>query len=419
MREVDLAAAELRLRDAFTAAGQAVTPDSIHGLPAAPDRPAWPPRPASERAGGAARGGPWLRDQVLVPLAAVTALALVAVAVTVIAPRLLAGGHRPAAAGAAQGQHYDRSLGGPAPRYFVGVRLLGKGGSPAALLSVYSAASGRVVASLRPPGRGRWFRAVATLGSDRTFVAAAGPGTGAYRCHTWFYRFSISSSGQPVNVAELPSGAPGVVTDSTALTASADGQMIAYATQACTSPASRVGVIHLATRKATIWTVPRSKTRSLSLSADGSLLSVVSGSGGGPAEAQAPGAGAAWILRTDDQPGPLAHHYRKVLLPPSRVLAAALSPSGTVLYVITANGPPNRHDLGKVTGYDVATGARVQPSRMLGGGAGQRGIAVAVSGRFALVYPLRSDRVQELNLATGQQRSVPVAAADTPVGAAW
>jgi len=35
------------------------------------------------------------------------------------------------------------------------------------------------------------------------------------------------------------------------------------------------------------------------------------------------------------------------------------------------------------------------------------------------VYPLRSDRVQELNLATGQQWSVPVAAADTPVGAAW
>jgi hypothetical protein len=42
-----------------------------------------------------------------------------------------------------------------------------------------------------------------------------------------------------------------------------------------------------------------------------------------------------------------------------------------------------------------------------------------VSGRFALVYPLRPGRVQELNLATGQQRSVPVAAADTPVGAAW
>jgi len=101
------------------------------------------------------------------------------------------------------------------------------------------------------------------------------------------------------------------------------------------------------------------------------------------------------------------------------VLAAALSPSGTVLYAITANGPPNRHNLGKVAGYDVATGACVRPSRMLGGGAGQRGIAMAVSGRFALVYPLRSDRVQELNLATGQQWSVPVAAADTPVGAAW
>jgi len=67
----------------------------------------------------------------------------------------------------------------------------------------------------------------------------------------------------------------------------------------------------------------------------------------------------------------------------------------------------------------VTTGARVRPSRVLGGGAGPRGLAVAASGRFALVYPLRSDRVQELNLATGQQRSVPVAAPDTPAGAAW
>jgi hypothetical protein len=416
---VDLAATELRLRDAFTAAGQAVTPDSIRSLPAPQGRPAWPPRSARERAWGAPRRGPWLRDQVLVPLAAVTALALVAVAVTVIAPRFLAGGHRAATAGAAPAQQNDRALGGPAPRYFVGVRLLGKGEPLAALLSVYSAASGRIVASLRPPGRGRWFRAVATLGSGRTFVAAAGPGTGAYRCHTWFYRFSISSSGQPVNVAELAAGAPGVVTDSTALAASADGQMIAYATQACASPASRVGVIHLATRKVTAWTVPRSKPRSLSLSADGSLLSIVSGSGGGPAEARARGAGAAWILRTDDQPGPLARRYRKVPLPPGGVLAAALSPSGTVLYAITANGPPNWHSLGKLAGYDVTTGARVRPSRVLGGGVGPRGLAVAASGRFALVYPLRSDRVQELNLATGQQRSVPVAAPDTPAGAAW
>ena len=59
IREVDLAATELRLRDAFTAAGQAVTPGSIRGLPAPPDRPAWQPRPARERAGeraGAAGG---------------------------------------------------------------------------------------------------------------------------------------------------------------------------------------------------------------------------------------------------------------------------------------------------------------------------------------------------------------------------
>jgi len=34
---------------------------------------------------------------------------------------------------------------------------------------------------------------------------------------------------------------------------------------------------------------------------------------------------------------------------------------------------------------------------------------MAVSGQFALVYLLRPGRVQELNLATGQRRSVPFA----------
>jgi len=352
-------------------------------------------------------------------LAAATAVALVAVTMTVIAPKLLAGWHQAAAAGGTQAERYARALGGPAPRYFVGVRLQGRGDSLAAFLSVYSAVSGQVVASFRPPGRGRWFRAVATLGSDRTFVAAAGPGTGAPGCHTWFYRFSISSRGQPVNVAELPAGAPGVVADSTALAASADGQMVAYATQACTTTlASRVGVIHLATGKVTAWTA-RSKPRSLSLSANGSLLSFVASRGVKPTGAGAAGVDAAWIVRTDARPGPVASRYQFAPLPPRKVLAAALGPSGRVLFAITADGPPNRRGGGAVVVYNAGTGSQMLRVRALAGWAGQPGISTAVSGRFALVYLLRPGRIQELNTATGQQRSVPVAAADTPVGAAW
>jgi hypothetical protein len=418
--EMSLAAAEHRLRDAFTAAGQAVAPGSIRGLPAPADRAARPPRAVRRWAGRGPWRGPWFAERVLVPMAAVTVVALVAAALTVIVPKLLDGSHRPAAAGVTQAQDYDRALGGPAPRYFVGVRLLGKGDSLASLLSVYSAVSGRVVASFQPPGQGRWFRAVATLGSDRTFVAAVSAGTGADRCHTWFYRFSISSRGQPVNLAELSASAPGVVADGSALAASADGRMVAYATQACTTrPASRVGVIHLPTGKVTAWTARRSKPRNLSLSANGSLLSIVAGAGGGPARTWAAGADAAWILRTGDRPGPLARHYRKVPLPPGGVLAAALSPSGAVLFAIIENGPPGRRNGGTVAGYDAVTGAQVLRVRVLAGRTAPPGMTTAVSGRFALVYLLRPSRVQELNLATGQQRSVPLAAADTTVGAAW
>src|SRR5206468_1631527 len=78
--------------------------------------------------------------------------------------------------------------------------------------------------------------AVATLGSDRTFVAAASWEAGAARCSTWFYRFSLGSGGRPENLARLSSWAvPGVVTDSSALAASANGQVVAYATQDCTT----------------------------------------------------------------------------------------------------------------------------------------------------------------------------------------
>src|SRR5262249_28745239 len=157
-------------------------------------------------------------------------------------------------------------------------------------------------------------------------------------CRTWFYRFSITPRGQPVNIAELPAGAPGVVADSTALAGSANGQLVAYATQACTtSPASRVGVIHLATGKVTAWTA-RSRPRSLSLSADGPLLSFAANPGMGPAEAWTAGAPAAWIVHTKARPGPLAS--RKALRAPTGVLAAALSLSGKLLFAITADGLP-------------------------------------------------------------------------------
>jgi hypothetical protein len=339
---------------------------------------------------------------------------------TVVLPKFLAG-HRPAGSGGITRVHrYDRALGGTGPRYFVGIRQPREGVPAVAGLEVYSAITGRAVARLTPPARGRRFQAVATFGSDRTFVAAASPGPGAKACSTWFYRFSLGSGGRPVGLAQLQAWTvPGVVTGNSALAASANGHVVAYATQDCATPvpAVRLGVIDVASGKGTAWTT-RSTLRDLSLSANGALLSFVAGPGTGPA--YDPRADAAWIVRTSAPPGPLARRYRKALQVPGGVPAAALSADGSLLFAITGHGPPNGLDAGTVAGYGAGTGTLVVRLRVLAAGnVSQAGLSVSVSGRFALVYLLRPGSVQELNLVTGQLRTVPVAAADSPLGAVW
>ena len=440
-----LAATERRLRDAFTAAGQTVAPGSIRSLPRPLDRPDARDRLAGRRAPARPVRAPRLREQVLVPLAAATVVTLIATTMTLVLPRFLAG-HRPAAPAGVPGvQRYDRALGGPAPRYFVGIRQPGRSAPATAGLTVYSAVTGRAVAGLRRPGPGRAFQAVATLGSDRTFVAAASWEAGAARCSTWFYRFSLGSGGRPENLARLSSWAvPGVVTDSSALAASANGQVVAYATQDCTTqvpavrsaaaqaaaaqtvgsaaaqavrsvpaPAVRLGVIDVATGQVTGWTTP-SKPRNLSLSANGTLLSFVASVGTGQAHTPS----AAWVVRTSAPPGPLARRSRIALRAPAGVPAAALSADGSVLFAVT--GPPNGLVAGKVAGYDVATGTPILPVHALAGRTvAPASLSVAVSGRFALVRLPQPGGVQELNLVSRQLRTVPVAAADGLAGAVW
>jgi hypothetical protein len=428
-REESVIATELRLRDAFTAAAETVDPGSIPGppWPAAylarararrPSRRAPWARPGRPWAGRP--GGPWLRDQVLVPLAAAMAVTVIAVTMTAIVPRLLAGHQRARPGGSTAVRSYDRALGGSGPRYFVGIRRPRQGVLAAAGLEVYSAISGHTVARLRPPGRDRWFQAVATFGSDRTFVAAASPAPGAKVCTTWFYRFSLGSGGRPVNMAPLSAWTvPGVVAGDSALAASANGKMVAYATRDCATqvPALRLGVIDVSSGKGTAWTT-RSTPRDLSLSPNGALLSFLAAPATGPGHDPRPAA--AWMVRTSAPPGPLARRNRKAVRLPGAVSATELSAAGSVLFAITGHGPPNEATASAIAGYDVRLGTLVTPVRELAAGrVSQPGLSVSVSGRFALVYLLRPGVVQELNLAGGQLRTVPVVAADSLLAAAW
>jgi hypothetical protein len=272
------------------------------------------------------------------------------------------------------------------------------------------------VAPLPPLTGGYYFQAVAALGNDRTFVAAASQGRG-HGCSTVLWRFALTPKGQPTGLRPLLPKMPGELAYNTSLAASADGRVIAYATNNCTRRlAGQVVVIHLATAAVRTWSTRfPSYPHSLSLTADGALLGFVSNPTSGPPVASPP-ADSAWVLRTGSRPGPLADHYRRVLHVPNGVSSAVLSRSGATLFAVTPEGPDHRN----VGAYVTATGRPIgllhvppRPFR------NPYSLAADVAGDYAIVCMIQLNDIQELNLATGQHRPVLVNPDDSPLGIAW
>jgi hypothetical protein len=329
---------------------------------------------------------------------------------------------------------------GATPRYFVGIRPLPAASAVIATsLAVYSTATGRVVASLAQPGQGRYYRAVAALGSNQTFVAAAISGQRT-DCRTWFYRFDVGPQGQPTRaqLLSLPD-VTGEVIDNSKLAASADGGVLAYSASPCSKKAvGQVGVIRLGTGKITTWsTVSAAAPRNLSLSANGTLLSFVgnasSGTGLGTQSADA-----VWTLATNAPSGPVTRHYHETLSLTEGVQAAELSPTGMILFAMPAvsvapasTGRPAVSVAPEVSGtsaasvqpavnaYDTATGKLIGLVRSVSGGGYPAILSPDVSGEYVLMSPLPSRSLQELNLVTRKLRTIPVASGNSPLAAAW
>ena len=449
--EVPVSITEQRLGDAFAAAAQTVSPTTIRlPQPNEDSGPAWGRRRMRNRPRSWERRLwlPRLYEQVLIPLAAAAAAALVATALNMVAPKVLSaphGSHRPVTehvpAAASEVRAKEIAAGytgghlpsGATPRYFVGIRPLPVTSAVLATsLTVYSTATGRVVGSLEQPGQGRYYRAVAALGSNQTFVAAAISAQGA-DCHTWFYRFNVGRQGQPTR-AQLLSvpEVTGEVIDNSKLAVSADGGVLAYSAAPCSKKATgQVGVIRLGTRKITTWsTVRAAAPRNLSLSANGTLLSFV-GSASSGRGLQAQSADVVWTLATNAPSGPVASHYHRTLYLTEGVQSAELSPTGVILFAMpavavrpaamgraTVTGTPVASVRPAVNAYDTATGKLIGLVHSVPGGY-PASLSPDVSGEYVLLYPLRSSSVQELNLVTRQLRTIPVAAADSPLAAAW
>jgi hypothetical protein len=389
LEEAPMADVEGQLRDAFGAAAGTITVQDLPGLPAPASRNRATRRPWA--------WAPRLRMQVLVPVAAAAAVAVIVVAATAVVPRLLPG--QTAARGGS-------GLAG-GPKFFAGVTSAG------AVVNIYGSATGRVVASLRPPMPYHDFVAVSRLGGDRTYVVAAITAFSQTACTSHLFRFSIDGQGHPSELTPL--SVPQVAAPVAELVSSADGKALAFTASECPRGRQAAGVINLATRLTTTWIVPHHGHQpvsfgSLSLTEDGSKLGFAVGDPAGPA-----GVTNAYVLATDSPSGPLMQHARKVLHVPTGVIRVVLNSNGSRAYVETLahleTRPTPRGDAVVLGEYSTTTGHRV---RLIGqlrpAGRFLTGFAVTLdaAGKHLLAYG-DFHRVTAVNLTTGHQASITAA----------
>jgi hypothetical protein len=412
---------EDRLRDAYRAAADTVRPEALPGLPDRVTGRTHAPKTARLR-----------RRTVGIPLAAAAAVAVIAVTTSVVLPGLLTRKAevpvRAPAGSVAHGFPGDRLPTGSPPRYFVAVVGLNSG---ATALDVFNSATGHIVGRLAPPAPGRDFQAVAVLGNDRTFVAEAAP-ENETRCGAWLYEFRITAQGTPTGLTPLVvpylAGRPALP----ALAASADGDVVAYDMMKCKETRAgvikdygSVGVIHLGSGSTRSWTYTFPATPvSLSLSADGSLLAMVSN----PSDGKRSGSdqnNSAWVLRTDSPPGPLARHYRQIIAPLGWPMvgpvAAALSPTSSVTYALNQRWHHTGWS-GTLDAYETATGSLIKvicrfPAIRI---AGEEVISPDISGQYLLLFGNGpTPRVQIIDLSTGRVSTVPRVSSVHWGDAAW
>jgi hypothetical protein len=373
---------EERVRDAFGAAAETVAAQDLPGLPT--------PAGGSRAARGPRAWAPRVRMHALVPVAAAACVTAIVVTATLVVPKLLTGPSAGRAGGALTG----------APRFFAGVAEPVPGYPPATVLNIYRSATGRVVATIQPPGPNHVFAAVSRLGNDHTYVAAAM--TSFRGCTTRLYRFTIDHHGRPSGL--MPLSVPWVTGSVMELVSSADGNVLAYTASGRCAPGHQIaGVIHLASRQVTTWAISNGSLHggSVSLTADGSVLGFAAGGDNNPY-----GPLYVWVLPTNAPPGPLTRHARKVLYVSTGVFRVILTNTGSQAYVETRSAP---HGGVVVLGlYSTTTGKRIRLLGRLGSLAqGELSVGMDAAGQHLLVYT-GSHRLKMMNLVTGQLASIRV-----------
>jgi len=430
---------EDRLRDAFRADGETVRPEAI--------------RPLGIRSESRPAIGLPLGRRLAIPLMTGTAVALIALSAPFLIPRLLVAGDGKSGTGAAnrtastsmQTGHFPvpaRSLAGgypggrlpvsPTPGYFVGITYPSHRPATeyAFRVAVYSSGTGKIVAWLSPPERGRYFEAVVSLDDGNTFVAAATPGfPRPGDCRTWLYEFRLTANGTPTGLTPLVVPEVNGWANPNSLAASGDGSLITYSTSGCTKTGGGstgphiLGEIDLRTGKTRSWSNPEVAAiggigspadyqfGGLPSVSDGSLLSFVRG---GNVTSMA-----AWLVRLSK---PTVQVRRVLTLPGTGgVLATAVSANARITFALTVRKPTYPYTI-ELGAYDTATGQLIRKWNVAGHqGIGSELVAADSSGGHLLVvgFPDPSNQITVVSVATGLVTTLSLNQASMPLDVAW
>jgi hypothetical protein len=366
---------EDRLRDALRAGADMVQPQTL-----------------TARSRTARRSGPAFtaRLRLIAPLAAAAA-----VAASVLFAMLP--GHSPAPhpAPPGAGTHQKTARAITFPAYTV-INL-------GAELSVVRTRTGAQVGELRAP-RGQQFADVSTGGTAHSFLAATSaspPGN----CRAHFYRFQLSSTGQPSGLTLLRS-----VPDSTpsAVAASPGGGTYAYSTVACTAAAA--GGISISGQDGNrAWAYDEGDDYGVSLAmpADGSAI----------AFSYYNAAGFSDVLLNTRSRAPTVDGASSTLRLSGVSNTLAMSPDGSTLYACL----PGSHGDVLLTTYHIATGRRSTVTRHLGITSSPRStcqLATDPTGRFLLVAlqasPPDPAMLGGVDLGSGRFVKLPIQPASLP-----
>jgi len=243
---------ENRLRDAYRGATDTVRPDAIPGL--------------GERSTLVVPSAHWWArgtlHRLMVPLTAAAAVALIGVLTAVVVPRALRDA-RDEARNHGSGA-VARLTGDPATHFLIALPV----GGAASYLSIRSAITGAVVATLAPPP-GWFFGPVATR-DGRTYVVGL---KRAGHCGTWLRHFAISRTGQPSWLARFVPGYARLE-DIEKLAISRDDRTVALAGTRCPIPGGKAGA---GPGKADLGVMVTTQTSKTSFTTRGSVWPVSSG----------------------------------------------------------------------------------------------------------------------------------------------